>query len=1054
MSLTWEKFLADPQKKSKGIHLLELQPLLRLTGWTATEDKINVYELPFANTWGPQKSYRNIAAVSEDAKLMTEVGSVDAVENTSGSWYWDEANGVLYQQGWGGHPDQENRAVVVEPVLRFSTHSPQPAVFNGHLYEPLIEPRYVPKTHLAGIDFLEGNNLPQFGGDLVLNNRSRIFDELCYRASLRGGRAKLLFGGIGMDYADFRAVLTGHIDEEPLVGDESVKLVVAPLAAALDELVPINTIPPNSGYLADAVGKTMPVLLGRVEGQEPLKILSKDADYVCHFNGSNYAKRANASLVGLKFDQSLTFGGIFYCETLSTPRAILSCWTGSGNLKSYLLFIGPYGRMYLYLSPDGNNAYYMRTTPGTIKAKREYQFLTAYNVDEQQGIILLDGVPMQIETAGNAPLAIYVAGTADFILGAYDAGTNSPHLGYLREIWAAAGAHTSMPNDLTLLKGLWRFENGLQDLSGNGNHLIQVGGLNESAFENTGGTNPVRNMIRLNDGVSDEMASCAKASLADNLQDGFVFQFRLRFRTSAMLFFGKIHFSGSNWQFVFSRSDIGRIYVYLSSDGTTWAWTGRSTFAVAENELAMIKIAYHGATQNCKLYINTIESTYTQSGAVPASLFASVKDLEFGISSTGVGYAVDFEEIAISNVHASQFNGDEITGLIHRWRFQPENIYTSGGIVYIADDFGGCPLELTNCGMENIKYCEGGDVYQVADRFIQQIQTPERVFTEESGKETDLDEGEDYEIDYEECRITIINPDISSIKFTGEGALIGDIPGGFADRDEAETCSRAVDQILFLLRSVKGFPADFVDLESFAAARIGSKRTGLYLTERTSLSQLIYRLCVSDTLMPVIAEKFALRRYVPSLNGAVSISTEDLKDFAHVGEDESVLYQVIINYGFADRQAQTTNSSAPAIFGIDETREIDSALIYEEDAQALAHRLAFLAKNRPLRVEFDALDLRLSCALPGDTILVTRDRAAGPDGKLDAYPLTIVEIEANNAKGTVHVVADDWRGALRESALFVESGYPDYSAASEMERIKGGFVKTDTAAQTEGQLFF
>ena len=105
-------------------------------------------------------------------------------------------------------------------------------------------------------------------------------------------------------------------------------------------------------------------------------------------------------------------------------------------------------------------------------------------------------------------------------------------------------------------------------------------------------------------------------------------------------------------------------------------------------------------------------------------------------------------------------------------------------------------------------------------------------------------------------------------------------------------------------------------------------------------------------------------------------------------------------------------------------------------------------------IEFDVLDLRLSCALQGDTILVTRDRAAGPGGKLDAYPLNIFEIEANNAEGIVHVVADDWRGALRESALFVETGYPDYDAASEMERITGGFFKTDIAMQTDGQLFF
>jgi hypothetical protein len=90
----------------------------------------------------------------------------------------------------------------------------------------------------------------------------------------------------------------------------------------------------------------------------------------------------------------------------------------------------------------------------------------------------------------------------------------------------------------------------------------------------------------------------------------------------------------------------------------------------------------------------------------------------------------------------------------------------------------------------------------------------------------------------------------------------------------------------------------------------------------------------------------------------------------------------------------------------------------------------------------------------GSALLITRDRAGGPDGRMEAFPLLINSLEIDTLAMTTTVEADDWSGALRDAPNLTPAGSPGYGGSSEEERVKGGFWGTGTAALCEGQRIF
>jgi len=1050
---TQAEFLANPSLLGDRVVLAELRPREILRGWAATAGRVNVYEIAWGAEWGPAhcRRRRTIEAVREGGVLLSEQASVADVEATPGSWYWDPAASLLYMQGAGGDPDAGDTRPNVEWIARFSTRADGPD-WDDHAWDPRLNLSQIPEINLQGIHPLAAANIATTAGSLRLDNGDGLFDELLYDCGgLGGARLRLLLGSTSLAYGEFKAIFSGQVTATTR-SDAELVCELRPMASVLNGSLPqrVFTEAAYPGCREEVLGQVVPLMFGPVEGIKPPMVRSKKTDWLLRFDGSSYAKRTNAAGIDpLKIVGSISMGGVIYLDNLDGNWGVMGRWGAAGS-RSWLARVLTDGKLRIYLSIDGTAIYYFQTAAGAVDVQRETEWSAVYNVSTQLGSLVLDGVEVPVETSGTAPAAIF-AGTADFELGAYNGGTDK-FAGYQRRPWVAEGVHRTRPDDATELCDYWG-GNGLTDLSSRAMHLTQVGGIDESDIEDTAGGNPAKHKLRLNDGVTNELLSCSKSVLADNLENGFVIQHIIEGYTGSSHYYAaQIVNSPGQFQFRTELSG-GKCNVKLSSSGSAWTYECESTVDWEYEEQIKIKIIYHGASAICLIYINDIECTTTVSGAVPAACHASTADLVFGNNQAGsAGGDIAYEEIAISSNHAGQINGDDIVDIDHRWRFEPENIYESGGSYYVADDFGGCPLLLNNCDPSNLVYSRGGDVYVVADRQAQSVMAIDRAYYESGEREIELVEGTDYAWDEEDCALTVYNENAGTLVLDAQGVSCGEIYAGIAGRKDSWLATTASDAILWLLQ-LAGVESGQVDLEAAAAARMGDKAVGFYLDSATSITQLVQRLCLSGCLLDlVVDDEFRLYRWAPDLIGPTSVAGEEFLVFQQPA-DTSRLYR-LIRVSCAAGTAQAEAAEAAELHGITAIKDVQTFLLGLSDAQLLADRLALLAARPPLAVRGTLGNLRLYALRPGDSLLVTRAAALGPGGTLAAYPMVIERLQLLAAKGELGIEASDWRGAGPRTAKIAETGYPDYADCDVVERHSGGFVDNGVASAAEGQRCF
>jgi hypothetical protein len=501
-----------------------------------------------------------------------------------------------------------------------------------------------------------------------------------------------------------------------------------------------------------------------------------------------------------------------------------------------------------------------------------------------------------------------------------------------------------------------------------------------------------------------------------------------------------------------------KLELWISADGTNFV--GFQSGDILEVGIKHRARAVFSPSNYVKLFLDDNEILSETSG-VPSSVFDSGAAFSVGgLVFNGTLIDKFFGKIAVVAVENSAvLDSGRLQKFDVRYRFNPKNHYIKNDINMLADDLGDNHLTAVNVTADNYVYYDGGDSYKLADNQLQQLSAVQRVYHKVSDHEIDLVEGSDYALNMEDCELTVINPEVGSILVDAVGALQSDVDtdsdSGMPGRAATEPLVRASDVILYLLRRVAGIEADNIDIDSFIAARVGDKPVGLYLDAQTDLSSLLHRLCLSGSLLDlVVDDKFRLRRYAPSWAGAPLLATEELDDWRQrdLGADDFIS-KIIIRYG-ADGSAEADNLIASYLSKRRDSLELQTYNISAVDASGLAARLALLAASRTTRVEFRIQNLRLSAHRPGNPILVTMDRAWGPGGAMDEYPLIVRCIERNFADGSVAVIADDWRGAVRNTAVFTVAGHPSYSGSSETQRIKGGFFKIKELTLKGGQLFF
>lgn len=144
--------------------------------------------------------------VTENGTELDEVESIDYCHLTSGSWYWDAENQLLYVHTTGDDDPGSGDYVIVAFIWRrFAT---KPYIFGSRPYIPLISPGSIPEIAYVTGGYHEGGTKQTFGSISFLNGEG-YFDTDLSDYIYEGKRVKVRIGEDGNPDADFAVFWDG-----------------------------------------------------------------------------------------------------------------------------------------------------------------------------------------------------------------------------------------------------------------------------------------------------------------------------------------------------------------------------------------------------------------------------------------------------------------------------------------------------------------------------------------------------------------------------------------------------------------------------------------------------------------------------------------------------------------------------------------------------------------------------------------------------------------------------------------------------------------------------
>src|SRR5262245_41808501 len=101
---SFSEFLAWPTREE--VILVELTPSLSVTGWTLQTGSTYKATLSRFDATAGFNVYRRAVGVRQNSIDLTVQTSIANVDANPGSWYWDEANSLIYvRTTTGSDPD-------------------------------------------------------------------------------------------------------------------------------------------------------------------------------------------------------------------------------------------------------------------------------------------------------------------------------------------------------------------------------------------------------------------------------------------------------------------------------------------------------------------------------------------------------------------------------------------------------------------------------------------------------------------------------------------------------------------------------------------------------------------------------------------------------------------------------------------------------------------------------------------------------------------------------------------------------------------------------------
>lgn len=195
----------------KLIYLVEINPLLVLSGWALTSGKTYTYEADF------DERGAELDAVYENGVALTIQTSVANVESNAGSWYFDSSSKLIYVHP-SGNDTANNYTYTGSFWLYFTNWSEGGSEidFNGHCYIPAIAIDGIPDITQEIQPYYEGNFVITSGSLSLINgeiNGINHFDLKMGRYLFLNRKVQILAGGDGFTYSQFEMINTGIIED-------------------------------------------------------------------------------------------------------------------------------------------------------------------------------------------------------------------------------------------------------------------------------------------------------------------------------------------------------------------------------------------------------------------------------------------------------------------------------------------------------------------------------------------------------------------------------------------------------------------------------------------------------------------------------------------------------------------------------------------------------------------------------------------------------------------------------------------------------------------------
>ncbi len=234
--------------------LLELEPSIELPTWAAsTIPSDHTYQADMArfvctDTF-PGGLYRKVIGVRLDATDLTAQDTLGDVDATAGSFWWDEANALLYVHSPGGGDPGTYTAVqafvrfhlaTTGITLNLTDGDPESGVY----YHPWL-PGTLPELSATAEDFLVGLQQTE-GGSVALANGHALFHVLSQAPyQWRNKRARFFLGGqynhLTLPRSAFETWVTMLVDTLA-PGEVTCDFQLKPIHRIADQELPITPL--------------------------------------------------------------------------------------------------------------------------------------------------------------------------------------------------------------------------------------------------------------------------------------------------------------------------------------------------------------------------------------------------------------------------------------------------------------------------------------------------------------------------------------------------------------------------------------------------------------------------------------------------------------------------------------------------------------------------------------------------------------------------------------------------------------------------------------------